>query len=232
MKYKKGTFIVVPNIDRLDVLHPTGQALFMWLCKYANDDGVCFPSRKKLAGHLSCDMRTIDRHIGFLVDLGFISKTTRQKKGTKTNMSNLYQIHLYRHPSDINAPTPSDINAPVTISNKNYTHLTQIVSSANEGKENKEKAPYSFIVELNKLKDSPRRDFKIIALYWSSKGIEFENYEQFNSGLKRELRAAGLLKGYSGNQIAQAIEYCKKNYEVYTLETIGKRIADLVNKKY
>jgi len=231
MKYKKGTFVVVPNIDRIDILPAMGQALYVWLCKYADDEGQCFPSRKKLAGHLSCDVRTIDKHICSLQELGFISKTTRQKKGTKQNMSNLYQIHLLRHPSEVNDTTPSEPDVPVTISIKNSTQLTQIVSSANPVVISEEKAPYSFIVELNKLKDSPRHEFKVIALYWVSKGFEFTNKEQFSSALKRELRPAGLLKGYSGDQISRSIEFCKNNYDVWTLETVGKRVSDLINKK-
>lgn len=124
------------------------------------------------------------------------------------------------------------------LSNKTLNALSNVTEiptgSASEGEVKDkalEKVPYSFIGELTKLRDSPRHDLKVIALYWSVKGFVFENEEQFKAGLKRELRAASLLKGYSGTQIAQAIDYCKKNYEVWTLETCAKRIADLINKK-
>lgn len=92
--------------------------------------------------------------------------------------------------------------------------------------------PFSFEEELKKLQDSNRKDFKIIALYWRKKGFVFENRKQFESSLKRELRPAKELTGYSGEQIARAIRYCQDNYEKigWTLETINKRISDLVNK--
>lgn len=48
MKYEKGTFITVPNIQRLQELPPAAQALFMWLCAYADKDGRCYPSRAAL----------------------------------------------------------------------------------------------------------------------------------------------------------------------------------------
>lgn len=142
MKYKPGTFILVPNIERLDVLPAIAQALFMWLCKYSDDDGICYPSRRKLAGHLSCDVRTIDKHMIFLEETGFILKTKRSKPNSKENMSNLYQLQIIRqveelipHPSESNDTTPSEPNVPVTISNTNYNHLTIVpddTSDANQ----------------------------------------------------------------------------------------------------
>jgi DNA-binding MarR family transcriptional regulator len=86
--------------------------------------------------------------------------------------------------------------------------------------------------ELVKLRDNPRKDIKIIALYWKKKNWVFENRAQFNAAFKRELRAAKNLIGYSGEQIAKAINYCMKEYpDIWTLETCGKRITDLINKK-
>ncbi len=92
--------------------------------------------------------------------------------------------------------------------------------------------PFSFEEELKKLQDNSRKDLKIIALYWRKKGFVFENRKQFESALKRELRPSKELTGYSGEQIARAIRYCQENYEKvgWTLETIHKRISDLVNK--
>lgn len=137
------------------------------------------------------------------------------------------------HPVDSSIGGEKETNA---LSNKTINALNNVnkilVGSANEDiLEDKEKPPYSFNSELNKLRDSTRKEFKIIALYWSIKGFVFHNKDQYQAALKRELRAAGLLKGYSGTQISQAIDYCKKNYDTWTLETIHKRISDLVNKK-
>ena len=94
-------------------------------------------------------------------------------------------------------------------------------------------ATFSFEEELKRLKESRRYDFKVIALYWKKKGLVFENPKQFNSNLKRELRPAKALTGYTGEQVLRAINYCMDKYaEVgWTLETVGKRIADIVNKQ-
>jgi phage replication O-like protein O len=92
-------------------------------------------------------------------------------------------------------------------------------------------ATFSFEKELLRLKDSTRKDFKIIALYWKKKRWEFKNQEQFNAALTRELKASKNLKGYTGEEIAKSINYCMKEYpDIWTLETVFKRIQDLVNR--
>lgn len=90
---------------------------------------------------------------------------------------------------------------------------------------------FSFEEEIEKLRSSNRKDYKIIALYWKKKNWTFENQEQFNSALRRELKPASALKGYSGEQISAAIEHCDKNYPEWSLETCVKRITDVINKK-
>jgi phage replication O-like protein O len=90
---------------------------------------------------------------------------------------------------------------------------------------------FIFEQELEKLKNNERKDFKIIAHYWKAKDWKFENSLQFSRALRRELRAAKDLEGYSGEQIGRAITFCKKEYpDKWTLETLFKRIQDLVNK--
>ncbi len=79
-----------------------------------------------------------------------------------------------------------------------------------------------FQEELEKLRDDKRKHLRVVALYWKKKGWVFENKEQFDKTS---------LTGYSGEQIARAIKHCETNYKEWSLETIGKRIADVVNKK-
>lgn len=92
---------------------------------------------------------------------------------------------------------------------------------------------WNFEEELERLRKSEnRKDFQIIALYWKKKGWHFENKDQFNAALRRELKPAQSLKGYTGPQIASVIAYCMEKYpDIWTLETCFKRISDLVNKK-
>lgn len=116
--------------------------------------------------------------------------------------------------------------------------LTSIVesrvveSSIEEIVAKRDEKVFNFEEELTKLKDGTRKDFKIIALYWKKKGWVFRNKSQLSAALKRELRAAKSLDGYTGEEIARSINFCAKEYpEVWTLETVFKRIQDLVNTK-
>lgn len=90
---------------------------------------------------------------------------------------------------------------------------------------------FDFSQELTLLKESSRKDYKIIALYWKKKNWTFQNKKQFNAALKRELKPAQALSGYTGKEIGKAITYCEEQYpEIWTLETCHKVITKLVNK--
>jgi len=64
--------------------------------------------------------------------------------------------------------------------------------------------------EIQKLSNSKSKIDKIVALVWLRKGYNFENYEQLNSQLGKDRRFASELKGYSSDQIKEAMEICVK----------------------
>lgn len=96
-----------------------------------------------------------------------------------------------------------------------------------------EKAPYSFIVEFNKMGDSRWLPDKIIYNYWRKKGFTFDNLKQFQAARSRNIRAAKALEGYTSKQINETMDYCEEKFKDmgWTLETCGKRIAEVINKK-
>jgi hypothetical protein len=91
MKYQKGSFITVPNSESLNGIHATAQCLFMWLCHHANQDGKCFPSRRRLAELCGASVDTIDKMTLLLIEKNLITKTIR-KKDEKVNNTNLYEV--------------------------------------------------------------------------------------------------------------------------------------------
>lgn len=93
MQYEKGSFIVVPNKGRLEGIGGNAQALFMWLCSYANTDGNCFPSIPTLAKKIGISESSIKREIKKLVELGVVTKN--QRKEGSVYLSNEYTVVVF-----------------------------------------------------------------------------------------------------------------------------------------
>lgn len=239
MKYKKGTFVVVPNIDVLSGKNTEVQTLFMWLCNFADENGQCFPSRKLLAEKCGLGIRTIDKYIDMLIELRLVEKKKRFNKKKKEFSSNLYQVVIpHALPSATDDTTPSATNIPITIPSINYTHITQEVSTANKEvkktkKQIREETPYVFKEELELLRTHSWIPKKIVFNYFLRKGFTYENRKQFDSAVGRNLKPALQLEGYTSSQIDKTMDYCEKNYKDFgwTLETVVKRISEVANKK-
>jgi hypothetical protein len=90
-KYPKGSFITVPNKEKLVGLKPSTQSLYVWLCNHINKDSTCFPSRRLLAKESGLkSVRTVDQHLKILVEVGLITKKAKAKNNLK--QSNLYTV--------------------------------------------------------------------------------------------------------------------------------------------
>lgn len=92
MKYKKGTFITVPNRDVLYGMKGDTQSVYMWICRFTNDDGNCFPSIKKISECSGVSARRVNNCIKELVSAGLMTKKNR--KDGDTYISNYYQLEL------------------------------------------------------------------------------------------------------------------------------------------
>ena len=93
-KYEKGTFVILPNIDVLVNLSPVAQALYIGICKYSDNNGQCFPSRKILAKNLGYkNASSIDRYVKELASFCLIA-IIRRKNDEGENLTNIYQLLL------------------------------------------------------------------------------------------------------------------------------------------
>ena len=92
MKYKKGTFVVVP-LHALKGADAGLQTIFMWLCFHANQEGVCFPGYDLLLAETGIKSKTtLINKIKELENLGLVIKDSRRTGGHQD--SNEYQICL------------------------------------------------------------------------------------------------------------------------------------------
>jgi len=96
-----------------------------------------------------------------------------------------------------------------------------------------EKKGWNFQEELRKMANDKKRHIQIIALYWTEKNWDFKNEEQFKNNLKRELRPATKLVGYTDEEIKSTIQAIKNTdyIQKYTLETISKFIPEIANQQ-
>lgn len=226
------------DTDNFMDLPVSGKALYFLLGMEADDEGFVSPKRvMRIHGGNDDDLKVLiikklvipfrsgvvvitDWHTNNYLDSRRVKPTRYQTEKSQLTLigvggnSNFTNDKRYVLSSGLASAQPEE----------NRIEENKLVANATEA--------FSFEKELEKLKENSRKDMKIIALYWKKKGYKFENKEQFSRGIKRELKAAQMLLGYSGEQILTAIDYCEEHYQKipWTLETCYKRIADLVNK--
>ncbi len=93
MRYQPGTFITIPNKHVVIGMRPESQAVYLWLCDHANEEGECFPSRTTVAKESGLrSIRSVDKAIGELIASGILSK--HQRVEGNIQLSNTYQIHI------------------------------------------------------------------------------------------------------------------------------------------
>lgn len=144
MKYKKGTFSTVPNIDYLNGKPALQQVIFLWLCVHSDEDGICYPTRSTIAKECSCDIKSVDKYIAILEADKVINKTIRKKENSKENTSNLYQIMIVGEESIVlcgepntlrggnDSPTGGERSGAETKPIINQIQLTNISANADE----------------------------------------------------------------------------------------------------
>jgi hypothetical protein len=137
MKYEKGTFITIPNKLILKGKPAAFQSIFMWINEHANDVGECFPSRKLISEEAGVDIKTLDKYMKDMVDIGLIIKITRKINGSYENTTNLYQVMILEGvaPKTVlggteNGVTGGTENGALTQSITNSIHLTPIKVSS------------------------------------------------------------------------------------------------------
>lgn len=85
MRYEKGSFTVVPNINALKGQSPILQVLYMWICKFSNEDGYCWPSQKHLAECAGISHDTCQRYIQKMKKLGLLQQERRFVGNSETS---------------------------------------------------------------------------------------------------------------------------------------------------
>lgn len=97
----------------------------------------------------------------------------------------------------------------------------------NYTKETIQKKDFSFKENLKRMEQDINRHIQIIALYWRFKNFVIENKQQYDSLLKRDLRPATRLVGFSNEQILEIMEHLQnENTFKWGLETVLKYVGE------
>ena len=116
----------------------------------------------------------------------------------------------------------------------NTTKNTTKTLSSNDDGANKEN--FSYEKYLEKMKNDKQRHIQIIWLFFLIKKRKYTNKQQVSEAIRRNLRAAKSLIGYSSRQIKETMEWLNTKFndgeKRWTLETVGKYIDDIGKEKY
>jgi hypothetical protein len=116
-----------------------------------------------------------------------------------------------------------------------YHHSDFHSKETQERKHNKDIAQKEFCADayLQIMLADAHRHIQVIGIWIRETGLAPQNEEQFKSIIKRNLRPATLLKGYTDDDIISTIKALQRTeyLEKFTLETVGKYIDQIVVTK-
>lgn len=79
MKYTKWSFTTVPNLEQLKWKNPILQTIYLWICKYCNEDGYCFPSQVELSNNCWISVDSCRRYLKELENIWVLARERRYK---------------------------------------------------------------------------------------------------------------------------------------------------------
>lgn len=231
-KYKKGSFSVTPNKEHLRGKKAAYQSVYFWICDHADDDGICYPARQKIAKEAGVDIKTVDKYIPQMMKDGLLVKTNRTKKGSKEKDSNLYQIMIldeYKVPPKTEVGTPENgatrtpENGAVTVPNVTQPNNTETSSE-----------PFDWETTKTKMMEKEGSILDIIATFLDEKKLVPEDGKQLTGYIKRYSKVAKEIQPFVGKKFSkfwQAVDLCKEeshrlNYG-WTLDTVYKKITKI-----
>ncbi len=231
-KYRKGSYIVIPNKGILRGKKAAFQSVYFWICEHSNENGTCYPGRARLANEAGVDIKTVDKYLQEMVTLGLLTVTNRFKKNTKEKDTNLYQIMVVEEevlpktvlPPTENGATPPPENGAVTQSNLTQPNNNTETSSA--------------VFDWERIQESMMEkegsDMDILATFLIEKKLIPKNGAELTGYIKRYRKVAQDIKPFIGEKFERfwkAVEICKEeSYRLgynWDLTTVYKKITKI-----
>lgn len=235
-------FLQIPHVlVRDSSLQPTDLIVYgviYWLARLR--DKKCTASNGYIAKRANCHKSTVRNCLSRLEEAGYVNRVF-DEDGKRVEI-----VPLQVYPASNGAPPPHQMARPPASfdeqNNKSKEEKNNIVASDEDNKKQESQEgddlsgkEFNFDEKMEKMRNEDAdklhgRMARIIYLYWSEKGYTFDTKEKYNTAYKRELPPAKKLAkaGYSGKDILDTIKYCRRAYDEWTLETVGKRIDDYI----
>lgn len=227
------------------IIKPQGITLY---CLLANSDfsqhhpGIVYPSQKRMAEVLGWSRQTVNKWIGVLEENKLITiekrgryyliyylnkvKCPNSKNGVHRDVKLALHLKRVSNPENqMSNSVNSDVKQHDTNKKKEKEQIKNSMSDKPTG--------WQLEKEVEKLLKDPRRHIQIIGVWIKEKGLRPENAEQMQSIIRRNLRPARLLNGYTNEDIKETIEALKRTeyLKKFTLETCLKYIDEIIVQK-
>jgi len=201
------------------------KGLFTFL--QSKPDGWSF-SINRISQQTSDGETSVRSAIKELEEGGYLKRESTRKKDGKWDG---YDYILSESPSLDSPMTDSSMSDKYHTLSKKDNSKKDIVKkniSIAESEDSAEEEEFFFKEKLEKMKFSEDYRMRIIHQYWTFKGFNYNNKDKYESAIKRELRPAGLLKGYSWGEIEKAMKWLEINSDFkWTLESVHKYIDEV-----
>lgn len=217
---------------RLCGINATG--VYLSMCRHADNNQKCFPSKKLIAEELSISERSVYNAIKELEKWNIISIENQGRKKDGSFKVKVYTLNNKRNwrpktkkndrrqmvPSARNDKSPQAPGAEEQYPSNNKTHIDETSSSGS--------TPFILDEELERLRQSKSRHLKVIAWYMKIEKLNYPDKETFNADIKRWVRDASFLSKYSDDQIRKAYKIAKEKYpDLWNLSTLKKIIPKI-----
>ena len=197
--------------------------------------GWCFASKKHIAKFLGTDESRIFRTLPKLIKNGFVEKSDDVRGYLRTTQKWYDNIVITRIKADY-GETPEVIakrhNAysetlEPTIA-KRHTYNNTYNNNNKDMSAKPTSPPFSYKEKLNLMKKDKRKHIKIISYFWQYKAISIDNEQQYKILLKRSLKPANDLTGFSIERINEVMDWLANvsNIGKWELETVIKYISE------
>jgi hypothetical protein len=103
-------------------------------------------------------------------------------------------------------------------------HSTRSPAETSSPGESSPEQPFDFAAYLESMRTNSQRHIQIIGRFFHAKGLTFDNLKQVQAAIKRHLRAARDLAGFTNQQIDFAIQKVERQHPdiEWTLDTLVK----------